>query len=91
MANELWGPLAGLIGNWESGYDGLDVSFHNDSGKIGETPFRERTSFVPFDRSKMASEHCSDSITAPASGERATRAPFTPRWATGCGTPRTSR
>jgi hypothetical protein len=48
MANELWGPLAGLIGTWESGYDGLDVSFHNDSGKVGETPFRERTSFVPF-------------------------------------------
>jgi hypothetical protein len=47
-ANEQWGPLAGLIGTWESGFDGLDVSFHNDSGKIGETPFRETTTFIPF-------------------------------------------
>jgi hypothetical protein len=48
MSCELWGPLAGLIGTWESGYDGLDVSFHNDEGKIGETPFREETTFKPF-------------------------------------------
>ena len=48
MSRELWGPLAGLIGTWESGYDGLDVSFHNDDGKIGETPFREKTTFKPF-------------------------------------------
>jgi len=48
MANELWGPLAGLIGTWESGWDGLDVSFHNDEGKIAETPFREKTVFKPF-------------------------------------------
>ncbi len=48
MANEEWGPLAGLIGTWESGYDGLDVSYHNDLGKIAETPFREKTTFKPF-------------------------------------------
>ena len=48
MANELWGPLAGLIGTWESGWDGLDVAFHNDKGKIHETPFREKTTFKPF-------------------------------------------
>ena len=48
MAYEEWGPLAGLIGTWESGYDGLDVSFHNDEGKIAETPFREKTTFKPF-------------------------------------------
>jgi hypothetical protein len=35
MANEEWGPLAGLIGTWESGFDGLDVSFHNEKGKVG--------------------------------------------------------
>jgi hypothetical protein len=40
MANEEWGPLAGLIGTWESGFDGLDVSYHNDNGKIAETSFR---------------------------------------------------
>jgi hypothetical protein len=48
MANEEWGPLAGLIGTWESGFDGLDVSFHNDNGKIAETPYREKTTFKPF-------------------------------------------
>ncbi|MGA2295330.1 MAG: heme-binding beta-barrel domain-containing protein [Acidimicrobiales bacterium] len=48
MANEPWGPLAGLIGSWESGFSGLDVSFHNDSGKIAETAFREATTFSPF-------------------------------------------
>ena len=48
MANELWGPLAGLIGTWESDFDGLDVSFHNVEGKIAETPYREMTTFKPF-------------------------------------------
>lgn len=49
MANELWGPLAGLIGTWESdGYTGMDVSFHNDKGKVAETPYREKTIFKPF-------------------------------------------
>ncbi len=48
MANEEWGPLAGLIGTWESGMDGLDVSYHNDKGKIAETPYREKTTFKPF-------------------------------------------
>jgi hypothetical protein len=48
MANEAWGPLAGLIGTWSSGFDGLDVSFHNDSGKIAETSFSEKTTFSAF-------------------------------------------
>jgi hypothetical protein len=48
VSNEEWGPLAGLIGTWESGYDGLDVSFHNDEGKIAETPYREKSTFKPF-------------------------------------------
>jgi hypothetical protein len=48
MAFEEWGPLAGLIGTWESGYDGLDVSFHNEKGVVAETPFREKTIFKPF-------------------------------------------
>jgi hypothetical protein len=43
-----WGPLQRLIGTWESDYDGLDVSFHSDKGKIGETRYRETTSFEPF-------------------------------------------
>ena len=41
------GPLAGLIGTWE-GDQGLDVSFHNADGVIGETPYRERIVFNPF-------------------------------------------
>ena len=48
MPTTPWGPLAGLIGTWESGLDGLDVSFHSDKGKLGETKFRERTTFAPF-------------------------------------------
>ena len=48
MAYEKWGPLAGLIGNWESGWDGRDVSYHNDEGKIEETPYREYTTFHEF-------------------------------------------
>lgn len=49
MANEQWGPLAGLIGTWQSdGFSGLDVSFHNVEGKIEETPYREVTTFKPF-------------------------------------------
>lgn len=48
MTNQAWGPLAGLVGTWESGFQGLDVSYHNDKGKIAETSFRERTTFKPF-------------------------------------------
>jgi len=48
MSYRLWGPLAGLVGTWESGLDGLDVSYHNDKGKIAETAFRERSTFKPF-------------------------------------------
>ncbi len=48
MAFEEWGPLAGLIGTWESGYDGLDVSYHNEDGKVEETPYREHTTFKQF-------------------------------------------
>ncbi|HYP98932.1 MAG TPA: heme-binding beta-barrel domain-containing protein [Polyangiaceae bacterium] len=44
---ELWGPLAGLIGEWEGG-DGLDVAFHNAKGALGETKYRERVTLDPF-------------------------------------------
>ena len=47
MAYEEWGPLAGLVGTWE-GDQGLDVAFHNDKGKIADTPYREKTTFKPF-------------------------------------------
>jgi hypothetical protein len=42
-----WGPLAGLIGEWE-GDGGLDLSWHNVEGELGETPFREKVSMKPF-------------------------------------------
>lgn len=42
-----WGPLAGLIGEWE-GSEGLDVSFHNLAGKVRETPYRERVTLAAF-------------------------------------------
>lgn len=48
MPTSPWGPLAGLIGTWESGLDGLDVSFHSDQGKLDETKFCERTTFSAF-------------------------------------------
>jgi hypothetical protein len=47
MGNELWGPLAGLIGEWE-GDAGVDVSFHNAKGAVGETKYRERVTFAAF-------------------------------------------
>jgi hypothetical protein len=43
----LLGPLGALAGTWE-GDQGLDVSFHNATGQVGETPYRERVVFNPF-------------------------------------------
>jgi hypothetical protein len=45
--NELWGPLAGLIGEW-AGDEGVDVAFHNAKGEIGETKYRERVTLAAF-------------------------------------------
>jgi len=41
------GPLEGLQGTWE-GDQGLDVAYSNEKGEIGETPYREKTTFNPF-------------------------------------------
>ncbi len=41
------GPLAGLQGTWE-GDQGLDVAYSNEKGEIGDTPYREKTTFNPF-------------------------------------------
>ena len=46
MTNEEFGPLAGLIGEWEG--EGIDVAYAHSRGKIWETPYREKTSFKPF-------------------------------------------
>ncbi len=42
-----WGPIWGLAGIWE-GAGGLDEGLDNMSGKVIETPFRERTTLSPF-------------------------------------------
>ena len=46
MANEEFGPLAGLIGEWEG--EGVDVAYAHSRGKIWDTPYREKASFKPF-------------------------------------------
>jgi hypothetical protein len=58
MANEteLWGPLAGLIGTWE-GDEGIDVSFHNVEGEVGETPYREKVEMKPFGPVDNGTQH----------------------------------
>ena len=42
-----WGPLAGLIGEWE-GNQGLDISYHNAHGEVRETSYREHITMDPF-------------------------------------------
>ena len=41
------GPAGGAARDLGGG-PGLDVAFFNDQGEIGETPYRERTTFNPF-------------------------------------------
>jgi hypothetical protein len=36
-----------MIGEWE-GDSGLDLSWHNVEGELGETPYREKVSLKPF-------------------------------------------
>ena len=54
--NAEWGPLAGLIGEWE-GDQGLDVSFHNVEGEVGETKYREKVSMKPFGPVDNGTQH----------------------------------
>jgi hypothetical protein len=42
-----WGPLQGLIGEWE-GEGGLDTAFSHSRGDVLETPYREKCSMKPF-------------------------------------------
>ena len=48
MAIELWGPLVGRIGMWESGWDGLDEVAHNEKGEATETLYRGQATFKNF-------------------------------------------
>ncbi|MFM9037295.1 MAG: heme-binding beta-barrel domain-containing protein [Actinomycetota bacterium] len=45
--NEEWGPLAGLIGEWQ-GRGGLDNSFSHSRGKVWQTPYLEKVTMKPF-------------------------------------------
>jgi hypothetical protein len=47
MSSE-WGPLAGLIGEWESEVIGLDTAFSHEHGKVLGTPYVEKVSMKPF-------------------------------------------
>ncbi len=47
MAGE-WGPLEGLIGDWESDQGGLDAAFSHSKGEVLQTPYLEKISMKPF-------------------------------------------
>ena len=47
MANE-WGPLSGLIGEWESDDGGLDTAFSHSQKKVLGSPYREKNTMKPF-------------------------------------------
>ena len=51
-----WGPLAGLVGEWE-GDDGIDISWHNVEGELGETKFREKVSMKAFGPVDNGTQH----------------------------------
>jgi hypothetical protein len=55
-ANSEWGPLAALIGEWE-GDQGIDISFHNVEGEVGETKYREKVSMKPFGPVDNGNQH----------------------------------
>ena len=42
-----FGPLKGLVGNWE-GTKGLDVSYHHEESDVGDTIYTEKASFSTF-------------------------------------------
>jgi hypothetical protein len=47
MANE-WGPLEGLIGEWESDTGGLDTAFSHSQDKVLGSSYKEKCSMKPF-------------------------------------------
>lgn len=46
MSSE-WGPLAGLIGEWE-GIGGIDVAYSHERHEVIETPYSEKVTMKPF-------------------------------------------
>ena len=56
MADEEWGPLAGLIGEWE-GEGGLDRAFSHSKQQVLETPYLEKCTMKPFGPVDNGSQH----------------------------------
>jgi hypothetical protein len=83
--NSEWGPLAGLIGEWE-GDQGVDFSFHNVEGEVGETKYREKVSMKPFGPVDNGTQHLYGLDYRMGRGAARKRTRSTPRSATGSGT-----
>ena len=47
MANEEWGPLAALIGEWDAA-GGLDTAYSHSKGEVLGTPYLEKVTMKPF-------------------------------------------
>ena len=56
MANEEWGPLAGLIGEWQ-GEGGLDSAYSHARHEVVETPYLEKVTMKPFGPVDNGSQH----------------------------------
>ena len=56
MAGE-WGPLAGLIGEWESDRGGLDAAFSHSRGEVLQTPYLEKLTMKPFGPVDNGNQH----------------------------------
>ncbi len=56
MAGE-WGPLEGLIGEWESDKGGLDAAFSHSRGEVLQTPYLEKLTMKPFGPVDNGNQH----------------------------------
>jgi hypothetical protein len=56
MSSE-WGPLSGLIGEWESEKGGLDTAYSHSKGEVLGTPYLEKVTFKPFGPVDNGSQH----------------------------------
>ena len=51
-----WGPLAGLVGEWE-GEGGLDTAYSHSQEKVLGTPYLEKVSLKPFGPVDNGNQH----------------------------------
>jgi hypothetical protein len=52
-----WGPLAALIGEWESDQGGLDAAFSHSRGEVLDTPYKEKLTLKPFGPVDNGNQH----------------------------------